>query len=256
MKYFQLMDTGISASCIGLGTVKFGRNQGVKYPVGFELPSDKEVLELLACAQSLGINLLDTAPSYGTSEERLGKLLKGTRQEWVICSKAGEEFINGESQYDFSPNAICKSVERSLKRLNTDYLDILLIHSNGDDKKIIEQDGVFATLAECKKAGMIRTFGMSTKTIEGGLLTVDQADVVMVTYNPLHTEELPVIQYAHKHNKNVLIKKALMSGHLSQTDSDPVKTAMEFIFREPGVSSVIVGTLSKEHLVQNVRCVF
>jgi aryl-alcohol dehydrogenase-like predicted oxidoreductase len=168
--------TDIEVSAIGLGTVKFGRQEGVKYPLPFQLPSDQEIKKLLSVAMELGINLLDTAPAYGLSEERLGKC-------WVLCTKAGEEFTDGHSTYDFSKQAITQCVERSLKRLHTDYLDILLIHSNGDDERIIEEDNVFETLAQLKASGKIRAYGMSTKTIRGGLLTIDHADVAMVTYN-------------------------------------------------------------------------
>src|SRR5690606_39506858 len=75
-----LGNTGLQASPLGLGTVKIGRNQGVKYPSGFDLPDDGQVRDLLALARGLGINLLDTAPAYGTSEERLGPLPQGRRQ--------------------------------------------------------------------------------------------------------------------------------------------------------------------------------
>ncbi len=235
-------------SRIGLGTVKFGRNQGVKYPTEFELPSDKVILELLQTAKELGINLLDTAPAYGTSEERLGKLLKD-RDSWIICTKAGEEFENGKSYYDFSAKSITKSIERSLQRLKTNYLDIVLVHSNGEDKKIIEEDRVFETLEKLKQKGDIRSFGMSTKTVEGGKLTVDQADVVMVTYNPTYTEEKSVIEYAKQKNKKVFIKKALASGH-----EQDIQKAMQFIFNVAGVTSVILGTLSPAHLRFDVKC--
>lgn len=251
-----LGDTPISVSRIGLGTVKFGRNQGVKYPSGFELPSDKAILELLEFAENLGINFLDTAPAYGVSEERLGQLLQGQRDRWILSTKAGEEFLNGESRYDFSKEAIRKSIERSLKRLRTDYLDIVLVHSDGNDKKIIEESAVFETLEKIKQAGLIRAFGMSTKTVEGGIAAVDHSDIVMVSYNPIYTEEKSVIEHAKKKNKGVLIKKALASGHLkTMPGEDPVRTAMRFIFAEPGVSSVVVGTLNKEHLRQNIECV-
>jgi len=70
--------TGLEVSALGLGTVKFGRNTGVKYPAGFELPSAAEIGELLAVARDLGINLLDTAPAYGSSEERIGKSVGGS----------------------------------------------------------------------------------------------------------------------------------------------------------------------------------
>ncbi len=255
MRNSELGQTGIHVSCIGLGTVKFGRNQGVKYPLEFNLPNDQEILTLLDCAQELGINLLDTAPAYGTSEERLGELLRNKRNEWILCSKVGEEFTNGKSFFDFSPAATRLSIERSLKRLKTDVIDIVLVHSNGDDKKIIEELEIFTTLNDLKKAGHIRAFGMSTKTIEGGLLAVDDSDVVMVTYNPIDSGEKAVIDYAHKNNKGVLIKKALVSGHLQNIPGeDPILTAMRFVFAEPGVDSVIVGTINQEHLRHNVAC--
>lgn len=255
IKHTMLADTGISISRIGLGTVKFGRNQGVHYPDAFGLPTNQAILALLDGAQSLGINLLDTAPAYGASEERLGKLLKTQRQNWVICTKAGEEFVRGKSHFDFSPAAIQSSVERSLQRLHTDMIDIVLVHSNGDDEKIIAEDNVFQTLSDLKRKGYIRAFGMSTKTIAGGLLTVEQADVVMVTYNPLQAEDQKIITAAHQKNKGIFIKKALSSGHLDKiAGEDPVLTSMQFIFNEPGVSSVILGTLNFAHLQHDVLC--
>ncbi|HTD65840.1 MAG TPA: aldo/keto reductase, partial [Candidatus Limnocylindria bacterium] len=96
-----LGSTGLSVSVLGLGTVKFGRNQKIKYPT-FELPSDEAICQLLDDACSYGINLLDTSPAYGIAEERMGKLLGTRRNEFVIVTKTGEEFANGESTYDFS----------------------------------------------------------------------------------------------------------------------------------------------------------
>ena len=93
-----LGNSGLAVSPLGLGTVKFGRNSGVKYPRPFELPSDAQIADLLALAHSLGINLLDTAPAYGASEERLGEAIAGNRERWLLCTKAGEEFIDGRSR--------------------------------------------------------------------------------------------------------------------------------------------------------------
>lgn len=243
--------SGIEVSVIGLGTVKIGRNQGVKYPSAFALPSDHEVDELLAVASSLGINLVDTAPAYGSSEERLGKSLRGSRHDWVICTKAGEEFTDGKSFFDFSPQALTQSVERSLRRLRTDYLDILLVHSNGDDLRIIELDGVFDTLEILKQSGKIRAYGMSTKTVAGGLKTIDLADAAMVTYHASCTEDREVITEARARNKGILIKKAYASGHAA---SDP-RSSLKFVLAENGVTSVVIGTINPAHLRENAECV-
>ncbi len=250
----QFGSTGLEISIIGLGTVKLGRDQGVKYPNGFTIPDDSEAASLLAQARELGINLIDTAPAYGTSEERLGKLLRGQRDDWIICSKVGEEFEDGHSHFDFTPKHTRNSVERSLQRLNTDFIDMVLIHSDGNDSRIINDYGTLEALAELKAEGKIRAFGMSTKTVEGGLLAAQQSDGVMVTWNLQHDAEVPVIDYCQQHNKGVLIKKALASGHAALSDNeDPVQQSFQMLFAHPGVSSAIVGTINPKHLQENVE---
>lgn len=250
MEKRRLGSIDLDVSVIGLGTVKFGRNTGVKYPRAFDLPSDEQCLTLLQTAKDLGINFLDTAPAYGSSETRLGGFLKGQRPSWVIATKVGEQFIDGQSQFDFSSPAIIESLEASLRALQTDYLDIVLVHSNGDDVALIEA-GVFEPLARLKAAGKIRAFGMSTKTVAGGKLAVDHSDVVMVSYNPTYTDEQAVIAYAHQKQKGVLIKKALASGHLVETLAPA--DALRFVLAAPGVTSAVIGTLNPEHLIENTR---
>ena len=251
-----LANTGLMISPIGLGTVKFGRNKGVKYPKEFTLPNDQEALQLINQAKELGINLIDTAPAYGTSEERLGNLLAGQRHEWVICSKVGEEFDDrlGKSSYLYTPEHILFSVERSLKRLNTDYIDMLLIHSDGNDVDIIQRYGALQVINELKTQGKIRASGMSTKTVEGGLLALEQSDCAMVTYNLAHRDEEAVLNYAAQQNKGILLKKALASGHICAESTDnPVQASFDFIFTHPGVTSAIVGTINPEHLKANIQ---
>jgi aryl-alcohol dehydrogenase-like predicted oxidoreductase len=240
--------TGIRVSPLGLGSVKFGRNEQVKYPQPFAIPDDRTLRALLEQARGLGINLIDTAPAYGTSQERLGRLLPGPRDEWVIVSKVGEFFEQGQSRFDYGYSTTLRTVEQSLQTLRTDYLDVVLIHSDGDDLRILEQEGVLEALRELKAQGKIRAHGMSGKTVVGGLRAVAETDVVMVTYNPAHQEERPVLAAAAAANKGVLIKKGLQSGHAAD-----VEVALRFIFSQPGVGSVIVGTINPEHLADNVR---
>lgn len=252
----QVADTGIQISPIGLGTVKLGRDKGVKYPTGFKIPNDQEAGNLITLAKDLGINLIDTAPAYGNSEERLGVLLQGQRQDWVICSKVGEEFNNdtGESSFNFTPEHVRFSVERSLQRLKTDYIDMLLIHSDGNDVEIIQHYGILELLEDLKKQGKIRATGMSTKTVEGGLMALEKSDCAMVTYNLEQQGEKAVLDYAEKNKKAILLKKALASGHLCKdADVDPVKASFEFIFCHPAVTSAIVGTINPEHLQSNIK---
>ncbi len=247
-----LGNTGMAVSALGLGTVKLGRDRGVKYPQSFTIPDDRAASLLLAQAKDLGINLIDTAPAYGNSEQRLGPLLKGQRNEWLICSKVGEEFYDGKSHFDFSPEHVEYSIERSLVRLETDYIDMVLVHSNGNDLEIINHFGTLSALAALKKKGLIRAFGMSTKTVEGGLAAANACDIVMCTYNLGYRDEAVVLDECARLGKGALIKKALASGHLAANYDDPVQASMDLIFSHPGASSAIIGTITPAHLEANV----
>jgi aryl-alcohol dehydrogenase-like predicted oxidoreductase len=247
MKLRALGSTGINVSPLGLGTVKIGRNEQVKYPQGFDIPDDKQVSELLALAWELGINFIDTAPAYGSSEQRLGQLLPD-RENWVIMTKVGEIFENGKSRFDFSADYTRRSVERSLKLLKRDIVDIVLVHSDGNDMDIINDGAALETLDRMKQEGLLRAYGMSTKTIEGGTWIVENTDVVMATFNLETSAELPVIERAYQLNKGVVIKKGLQSGH-----ADSVEDAFRHVLMQSGVSSMIVGTINPDHLRSNVE---
>jgi len=254
MRRRPLHSTDLLVSSLGLGTVKFGRNQQVKYPSAFDLPSDEAILELLDLALAGGINLLDTAPAYGASEERLGSLLGSRRDEWVIASKAGEDFIDGQSRFDFSPAAITASVERTLSRLRTDRVECLLLHSDGDDLEVLDHSGAVGALIALKEQGKIRSAGISTKTVTGGLRAIELGlDVVMVTYNPWFRDEAPILDAAAKTGTSVFLKKALGSGWFGgeAPPENPVATALEFVFDHPATTAAIVGTINPRHLREN-----
>ncbi|MBX2807316.1 MAG: aldo/keto reductase [Cellvibrionaceae bacterium] len=256
MRYNTLTASDLKLSFIGLGTVKIGRNRGVKYPTTFQLPDDKTVLNILNTAADCGINLIDTAPAYGNSEARLGTLLpKTTRQNWVIATKVGETFdaATGESHYNFTPEFIRTSIEQSCQRLERETLDIVLIHSDGQDVDIIQRHGALEVLHELKQAGKIRASGMSTKTVEGGLLAADNSDIVMLTHNLVYQEEQAVIDYATAKNKGIFIKKAFASGHVNlDTSVDSIQQSFALINQNPGISSVILGSINPQHIRENV----
>ena len=250
-----LGSTGLNVSVLGLGTVKFGRNQKIKYPT-FELPSDAALEQLIDDALSLGINLLDTSPAYGLAEERLGALLGARRDQFVIVTKTGEEFHDGVSTHDFSAEHTRLSVERSLRRLKTDRLDCVLVHCPRTDFEVLSQSAVFDTLQQLKTRGDLRSFGASTYSVEGGLLTLEAGDVVMAAYSADYTAEELVIRRAAELGKGVLIKKGLSSGSLATTGTTrTLEENFRPIFAQPGVSSLIIGTINRAHLRENAQAV-
>lgn len=266
MELRPLGQTGMRVSPIGLGTVKLGRAEGVKYPSAFTIPSDEEADRLIGAALDLGVNLIDTAPAYGTSEERLGRLLSGRRDRVVLATKAGEAFADGASSFEFNSAAITASVERSLSRLRTDRLDVVLIHSDGVVELEAERmDAAVGALERLKIAGKVRAIGASTKTPDGAMRLLDGSkrslvDVLMLTLNAAYTADVPVIDEAARRGVGVLIKKALASGHAARPQrtvgtngADPVRDAIGLALARPGVSSVVVGTINPEHLKANIR---
>lgn len=255
MELRALGRTGIHVSVLGLGTVKLGRNRGVKYPTRDELPTDVQIDELLCSAEELGVNVLDTAPAYGSSEARLGQALarvagrsgSRNRDRWVLITKAGEAFDGERSHFDFAPAALRASVERSLKLLGTERLDVVLLHSDGVIELDPRRDEAMGALQELRTAGKVRAVGASTKSVEGGLWAVQSGDVVMVTLNDQEREGVSVIDAARACGAGVLVKKPLGSGLLAP------ETSIAGAAATPGVSSVIVGTLRREHLQRNAE---
>src|SRR5262249_30423911 len=154
-----------------------------KYAQQYALPDERGVARLLNGILDLGIKYIDTAPAYGLSEERIGRSIGHRRGEFILSTKVGETFEQGRSTYDFSGPAPRSSVERSVRRLRTDVLDIVFIHSNGDDVAIQQATDAVAALRELKGQGLVRAIGFSGKTADGARLALDWADAIMVEYH-------------------------------------------------------------------------
>jgi aryl-alcohol dehydrogenase-like predicted oxidoreductase len=238
--------TGIAVGPVGLGTTKLGRDTDVKYPKPFVIPSDEQVRELLEAALSLGVNLIDTAPAYGESEGRLGPFVEANRDRLVLCTKCGEQVEKGQSIFDFSAPAIIASAEKSLQRLKTDHVDILLLHSDGRDVQILTQTDALEALWGLKKSGKVRAAGMSAKTPEGILEACRTLDIVMAPFSQRDPSRAEALRKAHETGLGVLAIKGLFSGHLE------ARPAIEFVLRQPFVDALILGTIDPAHLREAV----
>lgn len=239
--------TGLAVSPIGLGTVKIGRTQGLKHPRPHDLPTEEAAAELLHAALDLGINLIDTAPAYGLAEERIGRAIAHRRDEFVLVTKAGETFADGRSTFDFSGPALRRSLDRSLAALRCDAVDVLLLHSSGDDLALLHRTDAVPTLLDLRAQGLARFIGLSGKSPEGAEAALAWADVLMVPYNADDRAHEAVISRAAASGVGVLIKKGLGSGHLPPTES------IGLCLGVPGVSSLVVGTVNPAHLADNCR---
>ena len=246
LPHLPLGSSGLEIAPLSLGCVKLGRNTGVKYPNSFDLPSDAQASALLDTAESLGLNLLDTAPAYGSSEERLGTLLEQRTYPWRICTKVGEVWDNQQSHFDFSAQGCRDSVARSMTRLQRNHLDMVLIHSSGEDLQALACAHV---LQDMQRSGQIGAVGLSAKTGQGALAALEAGlDLLMLTLNPADQSLAEVIAHCAGQGMGILIKKPLSSGFGKTED-------LTWVAKQSGVHSIVTGTLNPDHLRANAVAV-
>ncbi len=231
--------TGLSVSPIGFGGFKIGRNQKAKYPAAYELPGEEAVGQLLNGILDLGINYIDTAPAYGLSEERIGRLLQARRPEFVLSTKVGETFSDGRSKYDFTADG--------LERLKTEALDVLFLHSDGRDLWIQNETDAVPILCDLKARGIVRAIGLSGKSVDGARRALEWADVLMVEYHLQDRSHEDLMAEAAGRGVGIVVKKGLASGHL------PTHEAVRFVLANPQVSTLVVGGLSLAHFRENAQ---
>ena len=234
-------------STIGFGAFKIGRNVGIKYPQDYVLPDEHHVEWLLNGVLDLGINLIDTAPAYGQSEQLIGKFIAHRRDQYFLSTKVGETFAVGQSTYDYSRQAIHLSIDRSRKHLASDVIDLAFIHSNGQDLHILQETDVVDALEELRDQGIVRAIGLSGKTVAGAEAALAWADVLMVEYHLRDRSHETVLAAAARAGIGVVGKKGLASGHL------PAPQAINFVLANPAVTSLVIGGLNLEHITENVR---
>lgn len=247
MDHRRLGSTGLAVSPIAFGAFKIGRNERIKYAQSYELPDEATASRLLNGVLDLGINLIDTAPAYGLSEARVGRAIAHRRHEFVLSSKVGETFEHGRSTFDYSTDAVLGSVERSLQRMRTEVLDLVFVHSNGDDLQILDTTDVVTALQSLRDRGLVRAIGFSGKTVEGARAALDWADALMIEYHADDTSHDEVMHQACDRAVGVIVKKPLASGVL-----DP-SSAIRFALAHPSVAALVVGSLSLEHVATNLR---
>lgn len=211
MKYNKYIKDVTPVSEIGLGAWQLGNNSG------WQSMSENEALALVEKSLEYGINFFDTAPNYGrgSSEERLGKALKGIdRNKIVINTKFGHT-DSGKTNYDSS--TIRESLEGSLKRLQVDYVDSIIIHSPPIeylDGAYNDHYGIFERLIE---EGKIKAYGASLDTSESMQLLMDttNAKVIEAFFNILHQDTAQAFDLAKEKGVGIIAKIPLDSGWLS-----------------------------------------
>ena len=222
MRYRKLADTNVTLSEVGFGVWTVSAGWWGEF-------TDDQAADLLRRALDLGVTFFDTGDTYGNGrgETILAKAFKGRRDQIVVGTKFGYDFYTNpdlnrgqrERPHDWSPTFVRFALEQSLKRLETDYVDLWMLHNPRMDA--IQKDDLFALLEQFKAEGKIRAYGASLGPAIGGTEHGDQAmkarklDALQIIFNLLEQDPgrrfLPL---ARERNVGILVRVPHSSGML------------------------------------------
>ena len=213
MKLKRLGRTNVLVSEIGFGAWAISGR-------GYGPTDDKDSIRALHRALDLGVNFIDTADIYGDghSEELIGRVLRERNdKEAIIATKFGWDFYrDGGIRSNLKRNYISFALEKSLKRLGREWIDIYQIHNSKPDD--IERDNVYETLDEFKRQGKIRFYGVSAYYVEDGIeaIKTGKPDTIQIIYNILEQEvEEKLFPLAIKNDIGIIAREPLASGLLT-----------------------------------------
>jgi aryl-alcohol dehydrogenase-like predicted oxidoreductase len=218
MKYRTLGKTGLRVSVVGLGTMVHAGHFGAM--------KDSESESAIEAALDLGVNFIDTSDAYGAgySETLLGRVLKGKRDKIILATKGGNVMVGpNRGKRIFEPDYISRVMDESLKRLQTDSIDLYQLHN--PTVEVIEHGQVWEVLERAKQAGKIRHYGVSINTIDEGVAAVKdgRAETIQVEYNLLAQEPSETIfSLAEKGRIGIIarvpLKRGILTGKMTQAD--------------------------------------
>ena len=267
--------TGFKVSRLGVGMAEMG---------SYTLSDATQAGRILGSALDAGINFLDTAECYGNSEELLGRTVSHRRQEFILATKVGH---TGEDNVGplWTADTARKTIDRSLVRLRTDYVDLLQVHAHSIDWA--EAEEVIEVALEAKRAGKTRLVGYSQENepaetaVESGLF-----DALQTSFNLVDQKaRYGLFEKARARGMGIIAKRPIanavwsrvLAGDLGEGETgrgaerlrrarvmvemgplpgapdDPIALALGFVYAHPDAHTSIVGTRSHAHMLANIR---
>lgn len=266
MEKRQLGKTDMHVSVLGFGGAE----------IGFEGASAETVATLLNSALDAGLNVIDTAECYEGSEELIGQTVSHRREQYYLFTKVGHP--RGIGSEDWSSGSILQSIERSLRRLKTDRLDLIQLHSCSE--AVLRKGDVIAALETARERGHVRYLGYSGDSraarfaVDSGAFDTLQTSINIADQEPLEL----TVPLARERGMGVIAKRpianaAWKAGHkpidsyqhpywdrLRKLDYDFIRAhpleqsvahALRFTLSVPGVHTAIVGTTKPERWQEN-----
>lgn len=277
--------TGLEVTKLGYGAMEL---RGTDH---FPRLAANEASAMLNAILDNGINYIDTSPDYGYSEELIGQHLAHRRDEFYLASKCGcpvelpDAPHGSQKPHSFTRDNIRAGVEQSLKRMRTDYLDVVQFHIS-PSRAVLEANDSIAELEALQKEGKVRFIGMSgtipelDEQIEMGVF-----DVFQVPYSLLEREHEDLMHKAAERGAGIVIRGGVTRGVIVKDESiiddypeflqagfrerrqlwqetdvadllngmTPMEFMLRFTISNPDMSTTIVGTASPAHLRDNAE---
>lgn len=257
MEHRKLGKTDLNVSILGFGGAE----------IGFDPKTTQEDVDaLLNAALDAGLNLIDTAAAYQSSEAMIGNAVGARRKEFVLITKCGA--VDGFSRSDWSKNGILETIQQSLKNLKTDYLDVAQLHSC--DAEILKRGEAVEGLERARERGYTRFIGYSGDNedakyaiemnvfdtlqtsvsvadqtpIDGNISLAASKNLGVIAKRPIanavwRNSEKPQSSYHHPYWERI---QKLQFDFLKLPLSKSIGTALRFTLSIPGVTTAIVGT--------------
>jgi aryl-alcohol dehydrogenase-like predicted oxidoreductase len=269
MQTNKLGNTDLEVSKLGFGGVEIGK----------ENESQETVTTLLNSAIDVGLNLIDTAAAYWTSEQMIGEAISTRRKDIVLISKCGA--LDGFTRSDWSKKGILETIENSLRLLKTDYLDIAQLHSCSAD--VLRNGEVIDALIVAKERGYARYAGYSgdfedakcaielgffdtlqtsvsiadQSAIDGNIKLAHSKGLGIIAKRPIanavwRNAEKPADAYHHPYWERI---QKLKFNFLGKSLEESISTALRFTLSIEGVSTAIVGTTKPNRWQENAEYV-
>jgi len=268
--------TGFETSRLGVGLSEIG---------SFEISDQDQASSVLNTALDSGINFLDTSACYGISEQLVGNGVSNRRDDYFLATKAGHFVLRGDGE-DWTYQTVVDSIDRSLRLLKTDHVDLVQLHSCEID--VLEKGDVIRALQEAEQAGKTRFIGYSGDNeaahwaVDSGLFASLQTSYNLVEQRA-HTSKL--LEKATANGMGTIIKRPIAGGvwgksrpeagiddagryntpylerakairalgDIENEPDDGILTALGYTLADSNVSVAIVGTTNPSHMVTNIK---